>query len=87
MIYLQQGPCDLGGNTGVNLFAESKENVLIDPSGNDWKGMLVYVDPENNSDVNITGTSGSTYSGTIFTLSSDCTIGGTEDSNWDCFAS
>jgi hypothetical protein len=80
MIYLQRGPFDLGGNTVVNLFAEPKENVLIDQSGNDWKGMLVYVDPENDSDVKITGTSGSSYSGTIFALSSDCTIGGTGDS-------
>lgn len=87
MIYLQQGPFDLGGNTVVNLFAEPKENFLIDPWGNDWKGILVYVDPENDSDVKITGTSGSTCSGMIFSPSSDCTIGGTEDSNWDCFAS
>ena len=79
MIYLQRGPFDLGGNTVVNLFAP-EELVLIDPSGNDWKGILVYVDPENDSDVKITGTSGSNYEGTIFALSSDCTIGGTGDS-------
>jgi hypothetical protein len=80
MIYLQQGPFDLGGNTVVNLFAEPKENVLIDPSGNDWKGMLIYVDPDNKSVVKITGTSESNYKGTIFAPFSNCTIQGTGDS-------
>jgi hypothetical protein len=82
MIYLQKGPFDLGGNTVVNLFAEPSniENPLTDPSGNDWTGMLLYVDPENDSEVKITGTSESTYSGTIFAPSSDCTILGTGDS-------
>ena len=80
MIYLQRGPFNLGGSTVVNLFAEPTENVLIDPSGNDWKGMLIYVDPENDSEVKITGNSGSNYSGTIFAPSSDCIIEGTGDS-------
>jgi hypothetical protein len=81
MIYLQRGPFDLGGNTVVDIFAEPNPDVLIDhPSGNDWKGMLIYVDPENDSDVKITGNSGSKYSGTIFAPSSDCTIVGTGDS-------
>jgi len=80
MIYLQRGPFNLGGSTVVNLFAEPTEDVLIDPSGNDWKGMLIYVDPENDSEVKITGNSGSNYSGTIFAPSSDCIIEGTGDS-------
>ena len=80
MIYLQRGPFGLGGNTVVDLFAEPKEGTLVDPSGNDWKGMLIYVDPENDSEVKITGNSGSTYSGTIFAPSSDCIIAGTGDS-------
>jgi hypothetical protein len=82
MIYLQKGPFDLGGNTDVYLFAEPNENdnYLKDASGNDWKGMLIYVDPENKSDVKITGTSGSEYSGTIFAPYSNCVIQGTGDS-------
>lgn len=78
MIYLQRGPFDLGGNTVVDLSAEPDK--LLDHSGVDWKGMLIYVDPENFSGVKITGTSGSTYSGTIFAPSSDCTIAGNGDS-------
>jgi hypothetical protein len=80
MIYLQRGPFDLGGNTVVDLFAEPNVDTLVDPSKNDWKGMLLYVDPENDSGVKITGNSGSKYSGTIFAPSSDCTIVGTGDS-------
>ena len=79
MIYLQRGPFDLGGNTVVNLFAP-EELELVDPSRVDWKGMLIYVDPENDSKVKITGTSNSTYSGTIFAPSSNCVIQGTGDS-------
>jgi hypothetical protein len=80
MLYLQQGPFNLGGDTVVNLFAEPSVDFLVDPLGNDWKGMLVYLDPENESNVKITGTSGSAYSGTIFAPSSECVIQGTGDS-------
>jgi hypothetical protein len=82
MIYLKKGPFDLGGNTDVYLFAEPNEDdmSLKDASGNEWKGMLIYVDPENTSDVKITGTSGSEYRGTIFAASSNCVIQGTGDS-------
>jgi hypothetical protein len=78
MIYLLRGPFDLGGNTVVDLSAEPDK--LLDHSGADWKGMLIYADPENNSDVKITGTSESYYSGMIFAPSSDCVIQGTGDS-------
>jgi hypothetical protein len=80
MIYLQNGPFDLGGNTIVNLNAEPSPDTLLDEGRNDWKGMLIYVDPDNNSDVKITGTSNSNYSGTIFASASDCTIQGTGES-------
>lgn len=78
MIYLQQGPFDLGGNTVVKLQAEPDE--LLDGLGRDWRGMLIYVDPANNSEVKITGTSDSTYEGTIFAPTSECIVLGTGDS-------
>lgn len=80
MIYLQQGGLDFGGNTLVDLRAEQNTDVLIDPSWNDWKGMLVYQAPSNTSPVEITGTSNSTYLGTIFAPSAECQINGTGDS-------
>ncbi len=80
MIYLQDGDFDLAGSLSVNLAAEQTKGVLVDPSGHDWKGMLIYVDPANSSPVQITGSSGSTYAGTVFAPSSLCTINGTGDS-------
>ncbi|HEX9675184.1 MAG TPA: Tad domain-containing protein [Anaerolineales bacterium] len=80
MIYLQDGPFGLGGNTLVALAAEANSGVLVDPSQNDWKGMLIYVDPSNSNEVKITGNSGSTYTGTIYAINSDCTVNGTGDS-------
>jgi hypothetical protein len=80
LIYLQQGGFDLGGNTFVDLRAEQNEHVLVDPSSNDWKGMLIYQDPSNTFAVEITGTSDSTYQGTIFAPSAQCEVKGTGDS-------
>lgn len=80
MIYLMSGPFDLGGNTLVDLQAEDRPNVLVDPSQNDWKGMLIYADPTNTSDIKITGTSNTAYTGTIYSPASSCTVQGTGDS-------
>lgn len=80
MIYLIRGPFDLGGGTFVDIFAEPGVSILVDPSENDWRGMLIYVDIENPSNMKITGNSGSKYSGTIYAPSSECVIEGTGDS-------
>lgn len=80
MIYMLDGGLDLGGNSLVSLAAESGSGVLVDPSSNDWKGMLIFVDPANSNAVKLTGNTGTTYTGTVFAPSSDCTINGTGDS-------
>jgi len=79
MIYMQDGGFDLGGNSLVALAAEDDSDVLVDPSDNDWMGMLVYTDPSNTNEVKLTGSTGTTYTGTIFAASADCTINGTGD--------
>ncbi len=79
MIYMQDGGFDLGGNSLIALAAEANSGVLVDPSDNDWKGMLVYVDPSNSNPVKLTGNTGTTYTGTVFAASADCTINGTGD--------
>jgi len=79
MIYMQDGGFDLGGNSLVALAAESNPGVLVDPAQNDWMGMLVYFDPSNSDDVKLTGTTGTTYTGTFYAESSDCVINGTGD--------
>ncbi len=79
MLYLETGAFDLGGNSVVTLAAEQTPGVLVDPSQNDWKGMLLYVAAGNSSVAKITGTSGSVYSGTTYAPSSLCSIRGTGD--------
>ncbi len=79
MIYLQDGGFDLGGNSLVALAAEANPGQLVDPAQNDWMGMLVYFDQSNSNEVKLTGATGSTYTGTIYAESSECTISGTGD--------
>lgn len=81
MIYL--GPLaegiDLGGNTVVALAAANADGEIVDASGNDWKGMLIYAHPDNTSNVIITGDTDTTYTGTVYAPSSECTITGNGD--------
>jgi Flp pilus assembly protein TadG len=63
LIYLQDGDFNLGGNTYVDL---SASNNLVDASGNQWAGMLIYMDNDNHNQVTISGGSNSTYTGTIY---------------------
>lgn len=79
MLYLEQGPFDPGGNALINLTAEAASDTLVDPSHNDWEGMLLYIDPSNTSATSLAGTSFTSYTGTIYAPSSDCTINGTGD--------
>ena len=79
MIYMQDGGFDLGGNSLVALAAEDSPGILMDSAQNDWMGMLVYFDPSNSNDVKLTGTTGTTYTGTFYAPSSDCTVNGTGD--------
>ncbi len=75
-IYMGDGGFDLGGNTLVNLSAVDPPNTLVDPSHNDWAGMLLYVDPNNTNPITITGASNTLYSGTIYAPSSLVTLEG-----------
>ena len=79
MIYMQDGGFDLGGNSLLALAAEQSTGVLVDPAQNDWMGMLVYADPSNSDEVKINGNTGTTYTGTFYAASSDCTINGNGD--------
>jgi len=77
--YLTDGPFDLGGNTLVQLMAEETTGVLVDPSHNDWKGMLLYIAPPNSNPVHITGSSNTYYTGTVYAPLSETTLEGTGD--------
>jgi hypothetical protein len=75
-IYMEDGDFNLGGNTLVQLSAVEPPNTLIDPSDNDWAGMLLFVDPNNTNPITIAGASNTLYSGTIYAPSSLVTLAG-----------
>jgi hypothetical protein len=76
MIVMIDGPFDLGGGTVVNLSAEDTPNTLLDADKYDWKGMLLFVHPNNPDDITINGDTGTFYSGTIFAPNSLITLNG-----------
>jgi hypothetical protein len=63
MIYMEHGDFTLSGNTFVYLRTSTN---LLDSAGQQWAGMLLYVDPANTGLVKISGTSDSSYTGTIY---------------------
>lgn len=50
---------------------------LVDFSGNQWSGMLLYADPGNEVLMTLTGTSKTTYQGTIYAPGARCEARGT----------
>ena len=60
---MEHGDFTLSGNTFVYLRTSTN---LLDSAGQQWAGMLLYVDPANTGLVNISGTSDSSYTGTIY---------------------
>lgn len=74
MIVMLSGKLKFNGNGAVNLTRPSAAN-----SANHipWGGMLLYAHP--GSEIQINGTNGSVYSGTVFAPDSHCDIGGTAD--------
>jgi hypothetical protein len=75
-IYMEDGDFNLGGNTLVQLSAVAPPGTLIDPSDNDWAGMLLFVDPNNTNPITITGASNTQYTGTIYAPSSQVSLEG-----------
>lgn len=73
MLYFANGGFDVGGSFQVNLKAPTD---LVDASGNQWAGMLIYGGPANTQPIGITGDSNSVYQGTIYAKSSPCELAG-----------
>jgi len=61
-------------NSEVYLFAS---DFLVDPFEREWAGMLIYVHPNNKENFILSGTSNSTYSGSIYAPSAYCEAQGT----------
>lgn len=82
MIFLQESAGGLRTAGTANITLESGDpsgasvTELIDASGEDWRGMLLYAHPDNNNDIHLSGDSGSTYTGTVYAPGSHCTVQG-----------
>jgi hypothetical protein len=77
MIYLMKEAGGFSSSGGSQIYVNASD-LLTDPSGNDWAGMLIYLHPENSNEVILTGTSDSWYEGSIFAFDSHCTAQGTD---------
>lgn len=77
MFVLYGGHFHFNGNSDINL---TRPNDLVDPSGNQWGGMLVYVPPSyQGAEIDVTGNNGTTFAGTIFAPGGTCRVGGNAD--------
>jgi len=73
-IVLLSGEIRINGNSRVQW---KRPNDLVDGAGNQWGGMLIYSPPSNTSEVYLTGTNGTKFSGTVFAPKGLCEYGGT----------
>lgn len=82
MIFLEDtaGGLRTAGTANITLEAGDPSGAsvpeLIDASGEDWRGMLLYAHPDNSNEIHLSGDSGSTYTGTVYAPGSHCTVQG-----------
>jgi hypothetical protein len=83
-IYMRSGNLSTNGNATVRLSAPN----FVDEDNDGVTGVLVYLGPDNEGEVDLTGNSESYYSGTIFgeNEASRIEVGGTGDMSSGCFA-
>jgi hypothetical protein len=76
MIYLMStaGSWKSSGGSTIHLTAPTD---LEDASGNQWAGMLIYSHPDNTNQIVLTGTSNSSYAGSVYAVGSHCILEGT----------
>jgi len=75
-IVMNGGTLTIDANATVTW---KRPNDLLDKSNNQWGGMLIYVIPPDtgtSKDIDLTGTSGSTFQGTVFSPRGLCGYGG-----------
>lgn len=76
MVYLMEGAGDFQTSSTSAVYLYASE-YLVDQSGQQWAGMLIYAHPDNDSNFMFTGTSKSTYRGTIYAPGARCEAHGT----------
>lgn len=73
-IYLTND-ADFKVDGGANLTHTAPES-LTDGAGVEWGGMAMYFDPDSTPKLDMLGGSSSTYSGTFYAPTTDCTVTG-----------
>ena len=76
MVYLMEGAGNFQTSSTSAVYLYASE-YLVDQSGQQWAGMLIYAHPDSNSNFMFTGTSKSTYRGTIYAPGARCEAQGT----------
>lgn len=76
-IYVISGDFETGGNTMVTLDAPESGSDGQPPS---MPGMLIFLAPENNGVIKLTGTSGSSFTGTVYAPDGSIDISGNNTS-------
>jgi hypothetical protein len=76
MVYMMEGAGDFQTSPTSASYLYAPED-LIDQSGHQWGGMLVYAHPDNDSNFIFTGTSKTTFRGTIYAPGAQCEAKGT----------
>jgi len=82
MLYLTDtaGGVQMLGDGLVQLAAGDPSGAstpaLVDASGEDWRGMLFYVHPNNTNEIDLRGGADSAYTGTIYAPGSHCEMHG-----------
>ena len=69
LFYIENGDFIVTAGTD---FVQTAPGSLIDASGNDWAGMVVYLDPDTNTSLTVDGGAGASYSGTFYAPDSVC---------------
>jgi hypothetical protein len=73
LFFVPQGDLTFNGSSRVDLHAVDS---TLDKFPKEFVNYLIYIPPTNNATVNITGGSGSEFTGTIFAPASDITLSG-----------
>jgi hypothetical protein len=79
MLYFMENAGGMTTSANSEIYLTAPEG-WEHPSVNDWAGMLIYAHPNNREDIILTGTSNSSYIGTIYAPGSYCEAQGTSGS-------
>lgn len=79
MLYFMEGAGGMTTSANSEIYLTAPEG-WEHPSVSDWVGMLIYAHPNNHEDIILTGTSNSSYIGSIYAPGSYCEAQGTSGS-------